>query len=237
MTVAALASALGAASVLAQTAVELPAGPKPEAGPRMQIYGFAALNLIYDFDQVNPDWYDMLRPSKLPAFPNEFGENGNFWASVRQTRFGVRSWLPTGLGEVKTEFEFDLSASAPTPARRRFTCVRPGASSGRFSPARLSASSWTWTSFRESWSTSGPTAWSSTATCSCAGRRSRERSASIVRPRAARSQRRQRRVCRPGRAAGHRGPFPVPGLHGAVPLRRGLGARPARRNRALHRVD
>jgi hypothetical protein len=27
---------------------------------------------------------------------------------VRQSRFGVRGWLPTGWGEVKTEFEFDL---------------------------------------------------------------------------------------------------------------------------------
>jgi hypothetical protein len=79
-----------------------------EATPRLQIYGFAALNLISDFDQVNPDWYDMLRATKLPAFPDEFGENDHFWASARQTRFGVRSWLPTSLGEVRTEFEFDL---------------------------------------------------------------------------------------------------------------------------------
>ena len=86
----------------------------------MQIYGFAALNLIYDFDQVNPDWYDMERPTKLPAFANEFGENGNFWASVRQTRFGVRSWLPTDLGEVKTEFEFDLSGVGPEAGQTVF---------------------------------------------------------------------------------------------------------------------
>ena len=77
-------------------------------GPRMQIYGFAMVDLINDFDQINPDWFDVERPTKLPAFPNEFGDNGNFWASVRQSRFGVRGWLPTGWGEVKTEFEFDL---------------------------------------------------------------------------------------------------------------------------------
>jgi hypothetical protein len=83
--------------------------PNPmKQGPRMQIYGFVMLDLINDFDQINPDWFDVERPTKLPAFPNEFGDNGNFWASVRQTRFGVRGWLPTGWGEVKTEFEFDL---------------------------------------------------------------------------------------------------------------------------------
>ncbi len=96
-------------------AVQEPQGqagaPPPDPmkkGPRMQIYGFAMTDLIYDIKQVNPDWFDVLRPTKLPSFANEFGENGNFWASVRQTRFGVRGWLPTGWGEVKTEFEFDL---------------------------------------------------------------------------------------------------------------------------------
>jgi hypothetical protein len=94
--------------VAAWALAQSPAGADPRAVPRLEVYGFAALNLIEDADQVNPDWYDMLRPSKLPSFPNEFGENGNFWASVRQTRFGVRSWLPAGGDEVRTEFEFDL---------------------------------------------------------------------------------------------------------------------------------
>jgi hypothetical protein len=92
-----------------EASVAQPAEPAREPRPRLQIYGFAALNLIYDVDQMNPDWFDMMRPSKLPSFANEFGENGNFWASVRPTRFGVRSWLPTGWGEVKTEFEIDLA--------------------------------------------------------------------------------------------------------------------------------
>ncbi len=105
----------GGPAVIIGAAPQEPQGqagePPPESmkkGPRGQIYGFAMLDLINDFNQINPDWFDVERPSKLPAFPNEFGENGNFWASVRQTRFGVRGWLPTGWGEVKTEFEFDL---------------------------------------------------------------------------------------------------------------------------------
>jgi hypothetical protein len=32
-------------------------------GPRLQVYGFAMLDLIYDFNQVDPNWFDMLRPS------------------------------------------------------------------------------------------------------------------------------------------------------------------------------
>ena len=124
--------ALATASAFAQAAAELPAGTEAKSGPRLQIYGFAALNLIEDFDQVNPDWYDMLRPSKLPAFANEFGENGNFWASVRQTRFGVRSWVPTGLGEIRTEFEFDLAGVGAEAGETTFHLRQAWGSLGPF---------------------------------------------------------------------------------------------------------
>ncbi|MGE5344649.1 MAG: DcaP family trimeric outer membrane transporter [Acidithiobacillales bacterium] len=78
------------------------------SGLRGEIYGFAQADFIYDFNQVNPDWFDVLRTTKLPSFDNEFGHDGHFWASVRQTRFGVKGWIPTGLGEIKTIFEFEL---------------------------------------------------------------------------------------------------------------------------------
>jgi DcaP outer membrane protein len=76
--------------------------------PRMDIYGFAMLDTGYDFKQVDPDWFDVLRTTKLPSFANEFGEDGNFYAGVRQSRLGVRGYLPTALGEIKTIFEFEL---------------------------------------------------------------------------------------------------------------------------------
>jgi hypothetical protein len=101
-TAAAVVLALAAGSARAQTEAA-----KPE-GPRMEIYGFAQADFIYDFKQVNPDWYDVLRTTKLPSFENEFGSDGHFWASVRQTRFGVKGWVPTSLGEIKTIFEFEL---------------------------------------------------------------------------------------------------------------------------------
>jgi hypothetical protein len=89
-------------------------------GPRLQVYGFAMLDLIYDFNQVDPNWFDMLRPSKLPAFADQFGEDGNFWASVRPSRLGVRSWLPTGLGEIRTQFEIDLLGVGPDAGQTTF---------------------------------------------------------------------------------------------------------------------
>jgi len=91
-----------------------------KAGPGMEIYGYAQADAIYDIDQVNPDWFDVERPTKLPAFPNEFGKDGNFWASVRSTRFGVNGWLPTGWGEVKTQFEFDLFGVNPDAGQTTF---------------------------------------------------------------------------------------------------------------------
>ncbi len=97
------------------------APPIPEAaGPGMEIYGYAQADAIYDFDQVNPDWFDVERPTKLPAFPNEFGEDGNFWASVRSTRFGVNGWIPTGWGEIRTQFEFDLFSVNPDAGDTNF---------------------------------------------------------------------------------------------------------------------
>ena len=45
---------------------------------------------------------------KLPAFENEFGEDGHFFAGVRQSRFGAKGFIPTDMGELKTIFEFEL---------------------------------------------------------------------------------------------------------------------------------
>jgi hypothetical protein len=116
----ALAWTLAAAFGSAQTAAEPPAAPDAKAAPRLQVYGFAVVNLMYDFDQVDPNWFDMERPSKLPAFANQFGPDGNFWASVRQSRLGFRSWLPTALGEVRTQFEFDLIGVGPDAGETTF---------------------------------------------------------------------------------------------------------------------
>ena len=53
-----------------------------------QIYGFAMLDAGCDFKQAHPDWFDVVRPTKLPSKKNEFGADGNTYFSVRQTRFG-----------------------------------------------------------------------------------------------------------------------------------------------------
>jgi hypothetical protein len=45
---------------------------------------------------------------ELPAFHNEFGQDGHFYLSPRQSRFGARGELMTDHGPVKGVFEFDL---------------------------------------------------------------------------------------------------------------------------------
>lgn len=74
----------------------------------MEIYGFIMMDMGHNFDQIHPDWYDVVRPTKLPSFENQYGTDGNFYASVRQTRLGFKNYFETDLGELKTQFEFEL---------------------------------------------------------------------------------------------------------------------------------
>ncbi|HQR44712.1 MAG TPA: DcaP family trimeric outer membrane transporter [Thermoanaerobaculia bacterium] len=77
-------------------------------GPRMEIYGFAQLDMIEDFASVNPDWADTLRPTKLEAYDGQYGSGSHFYASVKQSRLGVKAWVPTGWGELETCVDFDF---------------------------------------------------------------------------------------------------------------------------------
>jgi len=73
-----------------------------------QIYGFAMTDIGYNFNQIDPAWFDVVRPTKLPTTKNEYGTDGNAYFSVRQTRFGVKSGTQTGLGELFTQFEWEM---------------------------------------------------------------------------------------------------------------------------------
>ncbi len=74
----------------------------------LEIYGFAMLDIGHDFKQIDPNWFDTMRVTRLPSFENQFGENNNTFAGVRQSRLGVRSSTPTAVGDLKTTFEFEL---------------------------------------------------------------------------------------------------------------------------------
>lgn len=87
-----------------QLKAQEPAGQKKT----MEIYGFIMMDMGYNFNQIHPDWFDVVRPTKLPAFKNQYGTDGNFYFSVRQTRLGFKNYFQTGLGELKTQFEFEM---------------------------------------------------------------------------------------------------------------------------------
>lgn len=74
----------------------------------LDIYGHVMMDMGYNAGASHPDWFDVMRPSKLPGFKDEFGPEGNNYFGVRQTRFGAKSYLPTALGELFTQFEFEM---------------------------------------------------------------------------------------------------------------------------------
>ena len=79
-----------------------------EPKPSLEVYGFGQADAIADFNQINPQWFDVMRPSKLPKVANEFGEDGHFYLSARQSRLGVKGSTPTANGTVTGQFEFDM---------------------------------------------------------------------------------------------------------------------------------
>ena len=73
-----------------------------------ELYGTINTDIGYDFNSIHPDWFDMMRPTKLPSYKNEFGPAGNVFFSVRQIKLGVKTSTFTALGELKTHLDFDF---------------------------------------------------------------------------------------------------------------------------------
>jgi hypothetical protein len=101
------------------TTANVAAAPTPAAAPQtastptqaeqsLDVYGFAMVDAGYSFKSNDPTWFDVVRPGKLPSFPGQFGQNGNTYWSVRQSRFGVKGVQPTPWGDLKAVFEFDM---------------------------------------------------------------------------------------------------------------------------------
>jgi hypothetical protein len=85
-----------------------PGARAQEVKPQLTVYGFAMLDMGYDTKQNDPSWFDVMRPTKLPGYANQFGADGRWYSGVRQSRLGVKGSFPTALGELKTQFEFEM---------------------------------------------------------------------------------------------------------------------------------
>ena len=74
----------------------------------LRVYGFAMVDMGYNFNQIDPRWFDALRLNRLPKYKNQFAPDGTFFFGVRQTRFGVAGYTPTKMGDLKVVYEFDM---------------------------------------------------------------------------------------------------------------------------------
>ena len=96
------------------------AGAAAAQGTSFDLYGYVMMDAGYDTKQVHPDWYDVLRVTKLPSFKDEFGADGNTYFSVRQTRFGVKTATPTDYGDFTTQFEWELFGTGADAGQTTF---------------------------------------------------------------------------------------------------------------------
>jgi len=116
---------------------------RAEDKTKVSIYGAAMLDMGYQTGQNNPDWYDVVRPTQLPSYEDEFGEDGRFFSGVRQSRLGVKTWTPTNLGELSTIFEFELFGTGADAGQTTFRLRHAYGQVGKFGAGQ------TWSPFMD----------------------------------------------------------------------------------------
>ncbi|MGZ8392541.1 MAG: DcaP family trimeric outer membrane transporter [Gemmatimonadales bacterium] len=114
-----------------------------KSGSKFEVYGYVMTDAGYNFKQSDPNWFDVVRTTKLPAFEDQFAPDGNTFFSVRQTRFGVRSTVPTDLGDLKTTFEFELFGTGADAGQTTFRLRHAYGELGQFGAGQ------TWSPFMD----------------------------------------------------------------------------------------
>jgi hypothetical protein len=127
-----------------EEAQETPAEARPEQKKSsIDIYGHVMLDSGYEFGQTDPNWFDVMRPTKLASFKGQFAPDGKAYFSVRQTRFGVKTSTATGLGDLKTIFEFELFGTGVDAGQTTFRLRHAYGELGRFGAGQ------TWSPFMD----------------------------------------------------------------------------------------
>jgi hypothetical protein len=125
-------------------AVDKTAAPQNDEGKSsFQIYGAVMLDSGYQFKSNHPDWFDVVRPTKLPAFAGEFAPDGKVFFGVRQSRLGVKTSTPTKYGELKTQFEFELFGTGVDAGQTTFRLRHAYGELGQFGAGQ------TWSPFMD----------------------------------------------------------------------------------------
>jgi hypothetical protein len=109
----------------------------------VDFYGYAMLDSGYQFNTNDPNWFDVVRPTKLPSFKGEFAPNGKVFYGVRQTRFGVKAFTPTAFGDLKTLFEFELFGTGQEAGQTTFRLRHAYGELGHFGGGQ------TWSAFMD----------------------------------------------------------------------------------------
>ena len=98
----------------------------------LEIYGHVMTDAGYQIKTADPNWFDVLRVTKLPTFHGQFAPDGNTYFSVRQTRFGVKSNTPTKIGNLFTQFEFELFGTGADAGQTTFRLRHAYGQIGKF---------------------------------------------------------------------------------------------------------
>lgn len=127
-----------------------PSGTQAATGDKSKIdlYGAVMLDSGYDFKTNNPDWFDVVRPTQLPSTRTgdpsvTFLPDGKVYYGVRQTRFGVKTSTPTALGDLKTQFEFELFGTGVDAGQTTFRLRHAYGELGQFGAGQ------TWSPFMD----------------------------------------------------------------------------------------
>ena len=136
-------TAPGAPAVPAETAAKPQESGEKKGESTFEVYGYVMLDSGYQFKQNNPDWFDVVRPTKLPSFKDEFAPDGKTFFGVRQTRMGVKSSTPTKYGELKTQFEFELFGTGVDAGQTTFRLRHAYGELGQFGAGQ------TWSPFMD----------------------------------------------------------------------------------------
>jgi hypothetical protein len=94
---------------------------------RLEINGKVQLDMILDFNRVDPQWHATLRPSTIPVTcPGDpgCGKDGETIFSIRQTSLSFKGFIPTEAGMLKTDVSMDLFGTGTSNAGGSSTQVR-----------------------------------------------------------------------------------------------------------------
>jgi len=109
----------------------------------MEMSGFAQLDMIYDFDRVAPGTEATLVPSTIPYTPGEFGDDGNYIFSIKQSRVALESSAETSLGDARAWIEYDLFGTGSDAGRNAFNLRHAWFELGRWGAGQ------TWSNFMD----------------------------------------------------------------------------------------